>query len=115
MAAACAVLGELMRAHPLSKAMLALSVAGFALTACAPHWRDGWAPHMGPMMGGWLMMTLYSLLGTFLAVLAALFVFRWLTGGGMGSNAALDMLKQRYAKGEINREEYERAKKDISS
>ncbi len=67
------------------------------------------------MMGGWLMLSLYGLLGTFLAVLAALFVFRWLTGGGSSGAAALDLLKQRYAKGEISPEEFERAKKDIAS
>lgn len=29
-------------------------------------------------------------------------------------NAALDILKQRYARGEINKEEFDRMKKDIS-
>lgn len=35
-------------------------------------------------------------------------------GGSSGSQTPLDILKTRYAKGEINREEFERMKKDIS-
>lgn len=57
----------------------------------------------------------FSFLGVFLAVLAALFVFRWLTRGGRFSSAALDILQTRYAKGEITREDYERMKKDLAS
>jgi putative membrane protein len=35
-------------------------------------------------------------------------------GGGAGSQSPMDILKTRYAKGEIGREEFERMKKDIS-
>ncbi len=102
---------------PIFKAISVAVLVGIAVAACAPQYRDGWGSHMGgaPMIGGWLMMSLYGLLGTFLAVLAALFVFRWLTGGAPGANAPLDLLKQRYAKGEISREEYERMNKDLSA
>lgn len=103
-----------MSIHSAFKATSALLVAGFAVMACAPAWRDGWGPHMGgSIMGGWLMMSIYGLLGTFLAVLAALFVFRWLTGGEPVANAALDLLKRRYAKGEISADEYRRMREDL--
>lgn len=41
---------------------------------------------------------------------------RWLArrGGGSGSDAALGILRQRYARGEINREEFEAKKRDLS-
>lgn len=67
------------------------------------------------MMWGWPFMGGFGFLGAFLAVLAALFVFRWLTGGAKPSSAALDILQTRYAKGEITREDYERMKKDLGS
>ncbi len=67
------------------------------------------------MMWNWPAMGAFSFLGTFLAVLAALFVFRWLTSGGTASNAALDHLQARYAKGEITREDYERMKKELGA
>jgi len=59
------------------------------------------------------MMSAFSFLGTFLAVLAALFIFRWLTDARPTSDA-LNALKQRYAKGEITREEFERIKKELA-
>lgn len=65
-------------------------------------------------MWGFPFMGAFGFLGTFLAVLAALFVFRWLTDGGKRSSSALDLLKARYAKGEITSEEFERMRKDIA-
>ncbi|MDX2275738.1 MAG: SHOCT domain-containing protein [Hyphomonadaceae bacterium] len=85
--------------------------------ACTPAWRDGaWNGYgpMGPMMWGSPFMGAFGILGTFLAVLAALFVFRWLTGGNDRSLSALDQLKARYAKGEITSEDYARMRKEIA-
>jgi putative membrane protein len=80
---------------------------------------------MGPgMMGGWglgwfggiFMVVFWGAL-----IVGIIFIVKWLvqnTGNGRhssssGSSGALDILKQRYARGEISKEEFEEKKKDI--
>ena len=59
---------------------------------------------------GGIGMLLYWVL---LAVLFAL-VVKYATGsGGEKDKNALDIIKQRYARGEINREEFEQLKSDL--
>ena len=79
---------------------------------------NGW--HMGNgMMGGWGMGWL--MLAFWILVLIGLFLLiRWLlqiTGREKnvvnGSLSALEILKQRYARGEIDKIEYERIKQDL--
>jgi putative membrane protein len=38
----------------------------------------------------------------------------WVPGRGFEGETALDILKKRYAKGEINKDEFEQMKRDIS-
>jgi putative membrane protein len=38
----------------------------------------------------------------------------WVSGRGFEGETALDILKKRYARGEINQDEFERMKRDIS-
>jgi putative membrane protein len=74
------------------------------------HMMDWW--HMGPYgwYGGILMWIL--LLG--LIGLAIYLVIRSTqTRGSSGEETPLQILKRRYAKGEISREEYERMKRDL--
>ncbi|MFH1841213.1 MAG: SHOCT domain-containing protein [Candidatus Nealsonbacteria bacterium] len=52
-----------------------------------------------------------------LVILGAVFFAKWLTGqfrDGKGKKSAIDILEERYAKGEINKEEFENKKKDLS-
>lgn len=76
-------------------------------------WGYGWGM-MGPF--GWLV----SLLFLALIVLGILYLWRALEpgqkGGGSasGSDKALDIARERYAKGEIGQEEFERLKRDLS-
>ena len=37
----------------------------------------------------------------------------WVTGRGIEGETALDILKKRYARGEINKDEFEQMKRDI--
>ena len=73
---------------------------------------DGWG--IGNMMGFWgggiMMIAFWVLITAFIFWLA-----REISGKNSRSNSnALEVLKERYAKGEINKEEFEAKKKDIS-
>jgi putative membrane protein len=85
---------------------------------------DNW--HMGPgMMGDWGMggfgMIFMMILFWGLVIFGVIALIRWLiqsTGGRSHSGAgtgpdAMDILKKRYAKGEIARDEFETMKKEI--
>lgn len=70
----------------------------------------GWMPMMGV---GFLSMALFWVV----LVGGLLFVGRWLWGQGTVSRAdsALDMLKKRYARGEITKQEFEDMKRDVQA
>ena len=82
--------------------------------------------HMGRwMMGGWGMGwfgMIFMILFWVLVIAGIVFLVRWLhqstgktsySGGSTGSQA-MDILKERYAKGEIAHDEFESMKKEIS-
>lgn len=60
-------------------------------------------------IGGWLMMLLFWGAIIWLIVWAV----RNVAGGAKRDNSALDILKERYARGEITKHEFEEKKKDI--
>jgi len=69
------------------------------------------------MWGVWgLGMGLMMLTFWILVIVTVVFLVRWLTAQGRASraDAALDILRQRYARGEINREEFEARKQDLA-
>ncbi len=84
-------------------------------------WHGGWGM-MGPgMMGGfgwmWLMPVLWIvLLGLIIWAIVAL-VRRASESRGLDSSktsSALEVLKERYARGEIKKEEYDEKKRDLA-
>ena len=74
--------------------------------------------HEGPWMWGigWIWMAIFWLL----VILGIAALLKWLLRQGsghgtMGVESPLEILKKRYAKGEINKEEFEEKKRDILS
>lgn len=74
-------------------------------------------------VGGWMagMMIVSLLVGVSLVALvivALVAAIRWLwgtPGAGAPEDTALAILRQRYARGEINREEFEARRRDLST
>jgi len=65
---------------------------------------------------GWLGLGILHMVvfwGLVILVFAAL--LRWLGGGRLSGSRAIDILKSRYAKGELTREQFEQLKRDIGS
>jgi putative membrane protein len=88
------------------------------------QWRGPGGWDMGPGMMGWgilawfgpIMMVIFWIA----IILAMIFLIRWLIVSARGSRSltsadtALEILKKRYARGEINKEEFEEKKKDLA-
>lgn len=71
-----------------------------------PMWWWGWGVGMMAMMFlFWVLVIIGFVVG-----------IRWLFGRGRDgrTDAALEILRQRYARGEINKEEFEARKKDLA-
>ena len=76
----------------------------------------GWSMH--PMWGVWgLGMMLTMLIFWGMVIVGLVLAIRWLVSQGRDTrpaDPALDILRQRYARGEINREEFEAKKRDLT-
>ena len=93
-------------------------IAGLALVQeQAYEW--GWGMH--PMWGSWgvwgLGMMLIMLLFWALVIVGLVVGIRWLLSQGRESrsDSALEILRERYARGEINKDEFEARKRDLVS
>ena len=77
----------------------------------------GWGMYPGMMGWGWVFMLVFWVL---IVVLIILLIRRLLSSGSTPiagppqEDSALEILKKRYARGEINKEEFEAKKKDLT-
>jgi putative membrane protein len=73
------------------------------------HWDYGWG-----MGFGWLFMIVFLVL----VILGVVFLIKLVTGGAKTEEhreTALDILKKRYASGEISKEEFEEKRKNLEA
>jgi len=75
-------------------------------------WSDGWG---GMFMGGGMMVVFMLIV-----IVAVVLLVRGLAGGGTasgtgGGRSAIEILKDRYARGEIDTEEYNERKKTLTA
>lgn len=102
-----------------------MAVAGGGVAALLPTWASGqgpaspeWFAHGPNMMGwggGWYGMIfgpLFMILVLGLVIAVAVLLVRWLGGPWQGSvshvpRSPMDILKERFARGEIDKEEYD--------
>ena len=76
------------------------------------EWSGPW--HMMGMGGMWM----FPFFPIIVLVLILYFVFgqdKWRRSGSESGDSALEILKKRYAKGEISKEEFEETRKDLLS
>ena len=78
-------------------------------------WGGGWHPMWG-MWGVWGLGMLLTMLAFWVVVIVGLVALvRWLTAQGRAprTDTALEILRQRYARGEINKEQFEAMRRDL--
>lgn len=79
-----------------------------------PNWTSCWSG-MGWGMGGF--GGLFMIFFWALIIIGAVLIVRWMMeqSGGGRSKSALDILRERYARGEIQKEEYEEKKRELTA
>ncbi|MEW6002355.1 MAG: SHOCT domain-containing protein [Nitrospirota bacterium] len=76
------------------------------------HWWDSYGWGIGFGLGWFLMVAFWVLV-----ILGVIYLVKLITGGVKKEEKgemALDILKKRYARGEISKEEFERIKDDLT-
>jgi putative membrane protein len=96
--------------------IMILTLVPFSIIDCAPALYNGPNGNWGHMMGygyggGFMWLIVLVLVGVVIYFL--LQSAKSKSADGPAAETPLDILKKRYAKGEINKEEFEQKKKDL--
>ena len=99
----------------------AMLATGVGSATCAYAQGYGYGPGMMGgygWAGGWGFGMIGMLLWWLLIILGIVLLAKWLFGAGPGGgrsveNRALEILRERYARGEIDRKEFEERKRDL--
>ena len=97
----------------------------FSPVPALAQWRNSQGWHMGPgTMGGWgtgWFGGIFMIIFWILILVGLVLLIKWLfqttnrhQSGDAGGSRALEILKERYARGEIDRNEFEKMKMDLS-
>lgn len=88
----------------------------FLANAQMMGWGNGWGMN-GYWGGGSWIMAIIGIIFWVVIIIGIVYLIRWLLMGGHqrweSHNSGIDILKQRYAKGEISKEEFEEKMKDL--
>ncbi|MGB5747414.1 MAG: SHOCT domain-containing protein [Desulfobacterales bacterium] len=104
---------------------MALSIVFFPSTEALAQWGDNQGWHMGSgMMGGWGMGWfggIFMMIFWVLILVGLIFLIKWLIqstnrakSDAGRANSALEILKDRYARGEIDTAEFEEKKRVLA-
>ena len=96
------------------KHVLAVLLSAATLESCSAT--DRFGPMQGPGSGWPMMHYGGGLMWLILVIVAAVAIYLIVQAqrGGSTRETPLDILKKRYAKGEITKEEYDRLRRDLS-
>ena len=108
-----------------SRAALLVLLSTLTTAAAADQGNHPYGPHMwgGGGWMGWFVGPVMMVAMIAVVVAVVVLVIRWLGGPGRGSvhppaspeKTPLDILKERYARGEIDKEEYEERRRVLES
>ena len=106
-----------MKPAPIAGALVVAILAPLSALAQERTWEWRWGMH--PMMFMWgaggLVMMLMMLVFWGLVIAGIVVGLRWLVGKRQTHrDEALEILRQRYARGEIDRQEFESRKRDLA-
>lgn len=108
-----------MREWIMASSLLTIALAPVSALGQERPWEPGWPMHPGWWMWGpaGLVMMLMMLLFWGLVITGIVLALRWLLRQGRQEepDRALDILRERYARGEIGKEEFEAKRRDLGA